>query len=270
MEISISVGKNLRQSFPVVIRSSKIVDGIRSAVDFGYKVVELHLDSIEVEEFREINKLLERENLKISTLGTGLLYVKHRLSFSDKDDNVRKEAVDQVKKFIDVAKFWNCKVIIGSIRGKIEYEEEEKLYKDNIMNSLISVMEKAEKEEVFVVLEPLNRYETNFINTVNDGLELIERISSKFLRLHLDTFHMNIEEDDIKQSILRAKDHIGHFHFADNQRRYPGSGHINFKEIRDAIISINYSEYIAIECLPLPSQEEAAIRSLDFVKRLFS
>lgn len=269
MDISISIGKDLRQNFPVVIRGSRIIDSIKSAVDLGYKVIELHLENIEVEEFIEINKIIENKDLKVSTLGTGLLYVKNRLSFSSKDENIRIAAVKQIKKFIDVAKYWNCKVIIGSVRGKIEYEEERETYEKNIMNCLLSVIDKAEKEEVFVVLEPLNRYETNFINTVNDGLELLKMISSNFLKLHLDTFHMNIEEDNIKEAILRAGSYVGHFHFADNQRKYPGSGHINFLEIKDAIVNINYDGYIAVECLPIPSPEEAARRSLDFIKSLF-
>ena len=76
----------------------------------------------------------------------------------------------------------------------------------------------AESKGVVLLLEPVNRYETNLINTLNDGLDIIEEIGSDHLKLLPDTFHMNIEESSIEESIVRAGSSIGYIHFADSNR----------------------------------------------------
>lgn len=269
MKVSITVAKDVSENFPVVLRGENILDSLRKAKEYGYNSIELHREDIELREFLDISKIIEKENIQISTLGTGLAYVKEGLSFSSKDDSIRKEAVKRVWKFIDIASFWGSKVIIGSIRGKIWDLTEKDLYAKLIIDAFKKILDKAEENKVTVLLEPLNRYETNFINNVEEGLRFIKNLSSEYLKLHLDTFHMNIEEDSIKESIKKAVGFVGHFHFADNQRKYPGSGHINFEEIKEAIVEIGYNEYIGIECLPLPNSEIAAKESLKFLKSLF-
>ncbi len=269
MRISITVAKNVSENFPVVLRGKDLLESLRKAKEYGYSSVELHLEDIELKEFLTLTRVIEQEDIHVSALGTGLAYVKEGLSFSNKDDFIRKEAVKRVKKFVEVASFWGSKVIIGSIRGRVWQLNEKEIYIKLIIDSFKEVLDEAEKNRVTLLVEPLNRYETNFINKVEEGLEFIKNLSSEYLKLHLDTFHMNIEEDNIKEAIEKAKSFVKHFHFADNQRKYPGSGHINFEEIREAIINIGYSEYIGIECLPLPNAETVAKESLKFLRGLF-
>jgi sugar phosphate isomerase/epimerase len=119
-----------------------------------------------------------------------------------------------------------------------------------------------------LVLEVINRYELTYLNTAKDALELIKAVDSPNLKLHLDTFHMNIEEPNMIESILKAKDYIAHVHFADSNRWAPGCGHINFPEIIKTLQQINYGGAISAEILPEPSPEESVRLTIEYYKKL--
>ena len=109
------------------------------------------------------------------------------------------------------------------------------------------VSENAKAAGVALCLELINRYETNLINTVIQGIEYIKETGSDNIFLHLDTFHMNIEEANPAQAIRHARDYIGYFHVGESNRGYLGSGTIDFAPIFDALVDIGYSKYISIE-----------------------
>jgi sugar phosphate isomerase/epimerase len=117
-------------------------------------------------------------------------------------------------------------------------------------------------------LEPINRYETTLINTVTQGLDLVDKVGAKNFGLLLDTFHMNIEEADLEASIQQCGKRIFHFHVADSNRWYPGAGHLDFKAILQALISTGYPGWISGEYMPLPDGEAAARRGLDTLRKL--
>jgi len=122
---------------------------------------------------------------------------------------------------------------------------------------------------VRLTLEPVNRYESNFINTLQEGAEFIDRIGVSNIGLLADTFHMNIEEVSIYESIRQSKNYITHVHFADSNRWAPGYGHLDFQKIVETLKEINYQGYISAEILPLPDQDSAAemtIKTLNQVK----
>lgn len=96
-------------------------------------------------------------------------------------------------------------------------------------------------------LEVINRYESDVINTVKEGLEFLEMVGSPWLQLHLDTYHMNIEESDIKKSIQSAKGKICHVHVADNDRWFVGHGHYDFAETLGALKEIGYTGAVSVD-----------------------
>ncbi|MFV0359495.1 sugar phosphate isomerase/epimerase family protein [Tropicimonas sp.] len=112
---------------------------------------------------------------------------------------------------------------------------------------LARVAETAKDAGVALCLELVNRYETNLINTVQQGLAYIEESGSDNIFLHLDTFHMNIEEADPVQAIRLAGDRIGYFHVGESNRGYLGSGTVDFEATFDALLEIGYSRGISIE-----------------------
>jgi len=109
------------------------------------------------------------------------------------------------------------------------------------------VAEKARAGGVTLNLELVNRFESNLLNTVSQGLAFIEEVGSDNIFLHLDTFHMNIEESDPAQAIKLAGDRLGYFHVGESNRGYLGSGTIDFARIFDALVEVGYSDYLSFE-----------------------
>jgi sugar phosphate isomerase/epimerase len=113
-------------------------------------------------------------------------------------------------------------------------------------------------EGLVIALEALNRYETHLLRTLDDADRLRRMIDSPNVQLMADVFHMNIEEDSIAAALRAHADHIVHVHLADSQRREPGSGHLDFAAVFDALADNAYTGALAMEFLPAT---DAAIRA---------
>ena len=101
-----------------------------------------------------------------------------------------------------------------------------------------------------VALEALNRYETHLLRTLADADELRRMIDSPSVQLMADVFHMNIEEDSIAASVRAHAGHIVHVHLADSQRREPGSGHLDFAAVFEALADNGYAGALTMEFVP--------------------
>jgi D-psicose/D-tagatose/L-ribulose 3-epimerase len=136
--------------------------------------------------------------------------------------------------------------ILYSAHTKYNRQPTERGWK-NSADVLAEVAEEAKPLGVDIVLEVVNRFETNLLNTAAQGLKYIEDSGSDHLRLHLDTFHMNIEEANPAAAIRLAGDKIGYFHIGESNRGYLGDGVINFDAIFDALLDIDYQRDVVFE-----------------------
>ena len=134
-----------------------------------------------------------------------------------------------------------------------------------------------------IAVEPLNRFETDFLNTCDQGLKLIKAVGSPALKLHLDTFHMNIEEKNQAAAILKAGKHLAHFHACGSDRGTPGNDHIDWKPIAKALKKVKYKGDVVIESFTTdvkviaraaaiwrkmePTRNEIAVKGLKFLKK---
>ena len=101
---------------------------------------------------------------------------------------------------------------------------------------------------VAVLFEPLNRYEDHMVNTLDQGADLIAAAGSRGVKLLADTYHMNIEEDDMAAALRACGPHLGHVHLADSQRAHPGTGHTDFAPIVAVLEEIGFDGHLAMEC----------------------
>jgi sugar phosphate isomerase/epimerase len=138
---------------------------------------------------------------------------------------------------------------------------------DWLVSALQEVCAAAAPHGVRLALEPICRYETSLVNNIAQGLELLERVDADNMGLMPDTFHMNIEEPVIEDSILACGDRIFHFHIADSHRWYPGSGHLDFASILDALYSTGYQGYVSGEFMPQPDPDTAAQKSIAYLRQ---
>jgi sugar phosphate isomerase/epimerase len=106
----------------------------------------------------------------------------------------------------------------------------------------------AAREGVYVLIEPLNRYEDHMLNTLEQAVELCKAVRLDSVRVMGDFFHMSIEERDLAASIFQARGYLRHMHLADSNRRHPGAGHTDFGPALNALKQIDFDGYLALEC----------------------
>jgi sugar phosphate isomerase/epimerase len=229
---------------------------LRKIQSFGYSGVELAVKDPRDLNVSSLNRWVTELGLSVTAVGTGQAYSEDGLSFTDQDENIRKEAIQRIKDQINFASGFKAMVIIGLIRGNPDKEINEK----QAHHWLLEALEECAREDqsVKLAIEPCNRYEANLINNVDEGLKVVHELGRKNVGLLLDTFHMNIEEASIQGSIVKAADHLLHFHIADSNRWYPGAGHLDFEAIFKSLKNIDYRGAISAEILPFPDPDTAA------------
>ena len=160
--------------------------------------------------------------------------------------------------------------IIGSMQGNVVNGMEREQSIAWLAEGL-GILEKIASEQgVFLIYEPLNRYETNMFNTLGAGVEFVEQHKLTNVKLLADLFHMNIEEVDSAKSILTNRNHIGHVHFADSNRRPIGNGQTNMSDIASALKEIKYAGYVSAEAFPWPTPDDAARQTINSFNRFFN
>lgn len=263
-----------KSGFGPLLFAGKIEEGIENAGRLGFSAVELSLRDSDFLHREKITHLLKENNLKVSTIATGQSYYKDGFSLCAKQVEKRKRTVQRLKGHIRFASQLGAQVIIGGIRGTFEgtawrHPVPHKLYQATL-DSIKESLEYACKYGVILTLEPINRYETNFINTVEEALELVEKLKAENFKILLDTFHMNIDEPNLGEAILKGEKYLSCIHFADSNRFAPGMGHIDFKEVYCSLKKINYLGCICAEVLPVPDDLSAMEQSIHFLTRLLS
>ncbi|MCU1633339.1 MAG: xylose isomerase protein [Micrococcaceae bacterium] len=119
--------------------------------------------------------------------------------------------------------------------------------RDNVVGVLKELAAEAKSRSMTLGLEICNRYETNVINTAHDALRLADDIGEDNVLIHLDTYHMNIEENDLVTPVYEVGERLGYVHIGENHRGYLGSGHLDFTSFFHALAGINYSGPITFE-----------------------
>ncbi len=242
-------------AFNALAFKGELENGMKMAKEIGYNAVEIAIRDPKVIDPEKINSLRNEIGLDISAIGTGQAYLAEKLSLTSEDEKLRLRAIERLKEHIELSSKIGGLVIIGLIRGIVGNRDKEKVT-HVFIESVKEVAEYAKEFGVKLVIEPLNRYESDFLNTADETAQVIKKISMDNLGLLLDTFHMNIEERSIEESIRKHKDILLHFHVADSNRWAPGYGHIDFHSIFKTLFEIGYDGYISVECMPLPGGTE--------------
>ena len=164
----------------------------------------------------------------------------------------QKNAQNYLTALVDQAAAMGCPRIIGplySVVGLIgSHDDKTKAaHFKLVVKNLKQLAKHAEKKGVLLCVEPLNRFETDFLNTCDQGLRLVKAVNSPAVKLHLDTFHMNIEEKNQAAAILKAGKHLGHFHACGTDRGVPGGDSLDWKPIVAALKKIGYKQDVVIE-----------------------
>jgi sugar phosphate isomerase/epimerase len=254
--------------FQAVAYKGDFEQNVAKIASYGYDGVEPAVRDPSLVDQDGLLATVSRHGLEIPAIGTGQAWGEEHLSFTDPDPEVRQRAVDRIASHVPLARKAGAVIIIGLVRGVIQDGVSERQAREWMFSSFKSCVETAAKEEVRIAFEPLNRYETPLLNTAKEGLELIDRVGADNLGLLLDTFHMNIEEPSIEESIKACGDRIFHFHVADSNRWYPGGGHLEFRRILDVLLSTGYAGFVSGEFMAMPDADVAAQEAIRHLREL--
>jgi D-psicose/D-tagatose/L-ribulose 3-epimerase len=255
-------------------------------VKWGFDTIEIPIEAPEHIDSVKVRKALDKHGLVCGSvcacMGPG-----RDFRGSAKD---QREAMKYCKALIDHMVNLGCPSLIGpvySVVGKADAVDpkEQKREFALVVKNLKVLCAYAEKKGVQICVEPLNRFETDFLNTCEKGLRLIKAVNSPVLKLHLDTFHMNIEEKNQAAAIRKAGKLLGHFHACGSDRGTPGNDHIDWTPIVKALKGIRYKGDVVIESFTTdvkviaraaaiwrrmePTREEIAVKGLKFLKKAF-
>lgn len=243
--------------------------GLRAARELGYDAIDLSLRDPTDQAVVACAEAAVSSGLAIRALGTGQSFHTDRLSLVSMDPKVIATLADRMVRLIDFAARFNASVIVGGIRGRLEGDTFQK--KDQYSRAIELLgghARYASRCGVSLLIEPLNRYETNFLNTVSDALGAIREIGADNVGVLADTFHMNIEESSMSDALRLAGQNLGHVQFADSNRCAAGQGHINFHKLAEVLRDIGYSGYVSAEILPIPDSWIAAEQSINYFHQL--
>ena len=141
---------------------------------------------------------------------------------------------------------------------------------NNSVEIIRNLCNQAKNMGITIGLEPVNRYESNLINTASQAIDFINLTENDNLFIHLDSYHMNIEEASYSESISHCGDKLGYFHIGENHRGYLGTGHINFVEIFAAMKKVKYNGPITFESFSSSIVEPQLSNTLGVWRNLWS
>jgi len=270
MKLSLTISLPGSPKAPILFQGD-YAEKIVQAAEIGFGAVELHIRDPKAIDQKTILRTLEQKGVNVSTIGTGLAYGEDRIFFASPDERIRRAAVQRVKDQIDFAAKLGAKVIIGLIKGPLPETGAEKITaRKEMVDCFRECAETAEKANVQLPVEAINRYEANFLNTAEDTERFVQEIGSPAVGIHLDTFNMNIEEISIEAAIERHAERLIHIHLADSNRWVPGMGHLDFRPILATLRKIGYQGYLGLECLPIPNEQKAAEHGFRYLEDLLS
>jgi len=269
MKLSVVLSTQQTQ-FQAASFSGSLAQNIADIAAMGYDGVELAIRDPMLVDLDALEALTRDHGLRVPAIGTGQAWGEEKLSFTDPDLSVRRAAVERIKSHIPLAARFNAVIIIGLVRGIIKPGITHEQGMAWVCEALQECSTAAKPFGVRLALEPINRYETTLVNSVAQGMALIDRVGADNFGLLLDTFHMNIEEPDILQSISTCGDRIFHFHVADSNRWYPGAGHLDFSGILSRLQSTGYDGFVSGEFMPLPDPLTAARENFARLRAILS
>jgi sugar phosphate isomerase/epimerase len=236
----------------------------------GFDGVELAIRDPAALDAGRLEAVVGRAGVAVPALGTGQAFLRDGLILSSPDPAMRKTAAERLLTHVTLAARLGSLVIVGLIRGR--FVDGRDTTTRRFLEGLQPVLDAAAAAGVRLVIEPINRYETDFLITIEETLALIRTLRAPHLGVLADTFHMNIEEGSMEQALFAAAadSRLWHVHTADSNRWAPGFGHLDFAAIVRAMEQGGYAGFLSAEILPKPDPEAAARQTLQTLRPLVS
>ncbi|WP_062108848.1 sugar phosphate isomerase/epimerase family protein [Bacillus niameyensis] len=244
--------------------NENIEETLQRLSKYQYDGIELkgEPDSINLAETKE---LLKRYELSCSSI-CGIYTAERDLASAD--ETVRNDAIEYVKKCVDLAKALDAStvIVVPTTVGKHAPKTEEAW--NYAVTSLRVAGEYAEQHQITIAIEALNRYETYLVTNLTEAMAMAEQVNISSVKVMADLFHMNLEERNMLEAFSLIEKSLAHVHIADNTREAAGIGQTDFAPVITYLKNMEYNGYITMEFLPGQNKDEFTKQSIDHLKKI--
>jgi D-psicose/D-tagatose/L-ribulose 3-epimerase len=252
----------------------------------GFDLVEVPIESTTDLDYRKGAEIAKANRLGVSVCAA----MGPDRDLIHPDESIRSNGMNYVRHCIDAAKTLGATNLVGPLYSAVgrtwqQTADERARDLDLLVRQLRELATYAGERGVTICVEPLNRFETSFLNLASQAIEVVDRVDHKACGILLDTFHMNIEERSIGDAIRAAGPRMRHLHTCENDRGAPGSGHVPWEEVAKACRDIGYQGPMVIESFTnkvksiaraaaiwrsfADTQDALATEGLSYLRRLF-
>ncbi|MDB5111294.1 MAG: Xylose isomerase domain protein barrel [Mucilaginibacter sp.] len=244
--------------------STNSFDLVHKVKDMGYDILEVAVENKDIIDWEQLKILVKEAGLSVTISGA---FGADR-DISSSDARIRKQGLNYITDCVKIAQNMDSPIFTGPVYsavGKTRYvtAAQKKQERQWCIENLLVAEKIAADHNVIIGVEPLNRFETDMVNTAEQALSIVNEISSAHVKVSLDTFHCNIEEKNIADTIREiGKDQLCHIQANENDRGTPGTGSLDWRGIKKALVDINYDGAIVIETFGSPSKELAKAASI--------
>jgi 5-keto-L-gluconate epimerase len=268
MKLAIAASPKKRK-FAAIPLQGPINEILDLAKSIGYDGIELNMGHPNEIDLAALQVALRRTGLQAVSIATGAAYIEEGLCLSADEKADRQRAVDRIKLQCEFGSKIGAMVVIGMMRGRLDVEPDRaERQRAWFADSLDRCVAEARNLDTTLIIEPMNRYETNFLRTSRETLDFLDKGGRTDVLLMLDTFHMNIEERDLPAACVAARGRIGLVQTVDSNRCAPGMGHVDFGAIITTLRATGYDGFLSAEVLPDPDGATAARSAHSYLRGL--
>ena len=252
-----------------LVPGSTFAEKLKNLERYGCEGVELNGGRLEGADLEERKAALKDSPVKASSICGGF-----QSELIHPQPDRRRKCADAIKRLLDVSAELGARgpIMVPIFNGNDRvpdlspYKSRAELERELLVRILQDLGAYAQERGVTVLLEPLNRYEANSLSRVEDAAEICRTVGGTGVRVMADFFHMHIEQTNTPAALESVGDVLGHVHLADNTRKEPGTGDIDFRAGFAALKKVGFTGYMAFECGLSGPAEEALPRSVEYLR----
>jgi D-psicose/D-tagatose/L-ribulose 3-epimerase len=236
----------------------------------GYQGIELNFKDWPSDlEVGPIKASLQKTGVEVAAIGTRHMNVTHGLYLSSPVLSVRKKAFDYMTECMNIANELNCNILQAgwAFQGS-KLEVPYNATWNQAVISLKHIGQLCRQRGIIFVIEFACRQNAQLVNTMNDALRMLDEVGEENVLVMADTFHIQAENDSLRETVLKADDRLAYVHLSDSNRLSPGKGIINFKEFIDALKEIHYDGHMVMEYEPGMDTDGSLKNALYYIKNL--
>ena len=244
-----------------------ISETFRNAAEIGYNAVQVSVNRPAEFDLIEARRVLNEYQLTVTSVGTGAAYSVDGVSLGHGDAQKRLAAVERVKQHVQLAAdLGGANVVIGLIRGRLADSMDPQQFMTDYRRSIEACLGHAEREGITLTHEAISRTESDVLPSIGENVAFLEEFCSPHLRLHVDCYHMNLEERDWALALRGARQWIAQVDISDVGRGVPDGRHFDFPRLISTLRQIGYAGYLVFEYDSVGSGVPEARAGLEYIK----